>query len=161
MWDCPCSCMRCRPRCPPAVHRMSRGCGGCVGSVTQRGRWWDGTALQQRATQPHQSEARFEYCISGAPRTPPTSPKAPWSSSPALYPLFWGKAAWSLSWSWLDPSGADGAETRLCPGLEEATVFWLGSVCVCKCDNILCGYRSLTYFSGLTNLLSQNSTPNF
>lgn len=104
--DWPCSCLCVRPHCPGAVQRMSRGCGGCVGSVTQRGQWWDRTALQQQGMQQHHTQAPFEYCIRPLELSPWT-PKALWSSNPALNSLFWGKTPQSFGLSWFH-FGTDG-----------------------------------------------------
>lgn len=89
---CPCSCMCVHPRGPWAVQRMSRGCGGSGGdgSVTQRGRWWDRTALQQWGTLQHQTQAGFEYCIRALELSPCT-PEGLWSSSPVLNPHSGGR----------------------------------------------------------------------
>lgn len=102
----PCSCMCVRPCCPRAVQRMSRGCGGsdCVGSVTQRGWWWDRTVLQQQGTLQHQTQAGFEYCIRALELSPWTY-KVLWCSSPGLTPYSGRRHHWAC---WPDDSGVDG-----------------------------------------------------
>lgn len=70
---------------PWMLQRMSRGHAGRrdVCSGTQRGWWWNRTALQKRDTLQHQ--AGFEYCIRKQELSPHT-PKALWYSCTVLIP---------------------------------------------------------------------------
>lgn len=138
----PCSCMCVHPRGPWAVQRMSRGCGGSggVGSVTQRGRWWDRTAFQQRGTLQHQTRAGFEYCIRALELSPRT-PKAPWSSSLVLNPCSGGRhhrasASVDLITLELDRDSSSAYFTKSYPSLSVSHSLPT-CVCLCKCDDML------------------------
>lgn len=137
---CPCYCMRVHPRSPRTAQRMSRGCGGSggVGSVTQRGRWWDRTALQQWGTLQHQ--AGFEYCIRALELSPRT-PWALWSSSPALNPhsgAIHQRFSASVNLKTLE------LMHQTLPQRSIKSFLWLSvsdillmCVCLCKCDDML------------------------
>lgn len=134
----PCSCMCVHPRGPRALQRMSRGSGG-VESVTQRGRWWDRTALQQWVTLQHQTQAGFEYCIR-ALELSPRNPEASEELQPTPRPSFWGKSWQSLSLSW--PDGPDSSSEIPMVGCEprfgwRVSICLCACVCVCKCDDML------------------------
>lgn len=147
MCDSPCSYMCVHPRCPRAVQRMSRG---CVGSMTQCGRWWDRTASQQRGMLLHHTQARFEYCIRALEMSPWTPLKALWNSTPALNPYSGVKAPWSFSLGWLDCSKAggfrpDSSSVRFYREFLQAECeSQFADVCLSVCVNVMTCYVGAT-----------------